>query len=420
MPSPQASLPLGPAMRTHLHLDSEVCPWCEQPIPHEKLAEIQDRIETRERERFASLEAGLRQQFAKEKGEAEVKAKREIEAARTAGEAALAALRRDSVKALEEAQSKTEILLARTREDERAAAKTALAGQLAELAAGRDAAEAARAEAEEKLAAQAQGHAEELNARISEVRDALDKEKANALLAEQAKTFEERQKLQSKVQDLQRQLERRTAAELGEGAEIDLYELLRNTFDGDKIRRVPKGTPGADIIHEVMHNDLVAGKIVYDSKNRNAWQTAFATKLRDDMIAAGADHAVLSSNKFPDGGRQLQVFGGVIIACPARVVAVAELLRAHLIQTHTLRASTQQREEKTAALYAFVTSERCSQLFDSIEMLVNGLLDIDVAEQKAHSAVWEKRGKLLRSVLKTHGDICFELDRIIGTASEAA
>ena len=83
-------------------------------------------------------------------------------------------------------------------------------------------------------------------------------------------------KLQSELQDMQRKLEGKSANELGEGSEIDLFEQLRDAFQGDRIQRVPKGVNGADVIHEVVHNGRVCGKIIYDAKNRDAWQNGFA------------------------------------------------------------------------------------------------------------------------------------------------
>lgn len=63
--------------------------------------------------------------------------------------------------------------------------------------------------------------------------------------------------------------------------------------------------------------------------------------------------------------------------------------------------------------------ERCGQLLDSVETLIRKVEQIEVDEQKAHSGVWKERGELLRSVLKVNGDLCFEIDRIIGTAEAA-
>jgi hypothetical protein len=63
-----------------------------------------------------------------------------------------------------------------------------------------------------------------------------------------------------------------------------------------------------------------------------------------------------------------------------------------------------------------MTSAQCRQLLESVEKLVDELLELDVREQAAHKTVWEKRGRMLTSVLKAHGDLCGHFDRIIGTA----
>jgi hypothetical protein len=336
---------------------SERCPWCEQEIPHAKFAEISSRIAAKEREQHALLAARLREEVARERAGLE----------------------------------------ARAREEGRQAAAAEIEARLA-------AAEAARAAALAELEAQ---------------REALEREKAAAVLAEQARAFEERQKLQEKVIGLQKQLENKTAQELGEGPEVDLFEQLRGVFEGDRIRRVQKGTQGADVVHEVVHKGRVCGKIVYDSKNRNSWKSEFVVKLRADQMAERAEHAVLSSNKFPAGAQQLYVQDGVIVAHPARVLVLAELLRRHIVETHELRISNEEREEKTAALYAFITSDRCRQLFASLESTAVKLLELDVAEEKAHRTTWERRNKLIRSVQKAHGDLAFEIERVLGMAEPA-
>jgi hypothetical protein len=333
---------------SHLHISGERCPWCEQPIPHEKFEEIKNRIAAREQQQVAQITDELRKQFAREKAQVEAKARE-------------------------------------------------------------DAQRAAAAEADVKLAA-AEGVRQDLEVKLQ----ALEKEKAAAVFAEQAKAFEDRQKLQEKLQDLQRQLDNKTAQELGEGAEVDLFEQLKGAFEQDRIRRVLKGTQGADIVHEIVHKGIVCGKIIYDAKNRNAWKSDFVTKLRADQMAERAEHAILSSNKFPAGTQQLHHQDGVIIANPARVLALVELLRRHLLQTHELRISNEERERKTAALYAFITSDRCRQLLDSMETHATRMFELEEAEQKAHRLTWERRDKLIRLVQKVHADLCSEIERIIG------
>jgi len=338
------------------------CPWCDQSIPHEKFAEIQDRLAAKEREQYALMTAKLKEEFAREKA----------------------------------------VLAAKAREDAAAEAEAQIALRLKAAEEARAKSDAARAQAESLL---------------NQQRELAEQEKTVAVLAEQAKAFEERQKLQEKLALLQKQIENKTAQEIGEGPEADLFELLRGAFEGDRIRRVQKGLQGADVIHEVIRNGQVCGKIVYDSKSRNAWKNDFVTKLRADQLAERAEHAILSCNKLPQGAQQVHVQDGVIVALPQRVLALAEILRRHVIQTHELRIGNEARDEKTAQLYAFITSDRCRQLLDQIAREAQRMVDLDTAEEKAHRLTWERRSKLIRSVQKVHGDLCFEIERVIGTGA---
>lgn len=278
------------------------------------------------------------------------------------------------------------------------------------------AAEAAKTAAEAETKMVREQHETTLAVRLQEQREALEKDKTASLNARDAKHFEENQKLKDKVEEVQRKLERKTADELGEGGEAELFEELKAHFDGDRVRRVDKGTPGADIIHEIFENGRLCGKIVYDSKKRAAWKSEYATKLCEDKVAEGADHAVLSLMKFPAECRQLEIRDGVILANPARVLVLAEILREQVVRLYGLRLSNEEREKKTHELYAYITSERYYQHMDSIEKQTDKLLDIDVTEEKAHRKVWESRGGVLKSIQKAHGNLRADVARIIGAS----
>ena len=254
--------------------------------------------------------------------------------------------------------------------------------------------------------------------RLQDQAELIEREKQEAVNTVNAKHFEETQRLTGKLEDLARQLERKTANELGEGAEIDLFESLKQEFEGDQIKRVSKGAAGADIIHDVVHGGKVCGRIVYDAKNRNAWRNEYVTKLRQDQIAAEAEHAILSSLKFPADARQLHVQDGVIIANPARVLALVQMLRRHIVQIHTLRLSNVERDSKTDALYEFIRSERCCQLFARIDGHAESLLKLQAQERKAHDATWKRQGTVYRAIQKDGGELSAEIDRIINAQDE--
>jgi hypothetical protein len=459
-----------PQPSQHAHIVGENCPWCDQPIPPEKFEEINGRIQAKERERVLDLERRIKEQVAIEKAQAETKARAEIENARKENAAALEKARQESVakeavareearKAAEAASSarvaaaeqakkdaeqqakKHQEALERTKQE--ATAKEAAAREEARKAAEEAsaarvaAAEQAKKDAEqqakehqkalektkqEAAAKEAAAKAEQeniLNLRLKEQRDALDKANTEAVNAERAKAFIEKLKVEEKLQEVTRQLQQKSAEELGEGAEVDLFEELKSEFPDDKISRVDKGAAGADIIHKVVHNGKICGCIIYDSKNRNAWRNDYVTKLRQDQLAACADHAILSTHIFPAGARQIHVQDGVLIANPARVIALVELLRKQIVQIHGLRLSNESRDQKTTQLYEFITSDRSTLLLDQIEVQTDDMLELDVKEKKAHDTTWKKRGELIRSVQRARADFTSEIDHIIGTAAES-
>ena len=372
---------------SQMHLGAKTCPWCEQEIPPEKLQEVSGKIVARERAQMQAITEKLQQRYAVEKAEADARAKADLERERQQSAAREAA----------------------AREEARKTAEKAAANKLAE-------AEAKSADAVGKLAKLREQFEFALKERLDSQREILEKAKEDALNAERAKGFEETQKLSNKVTELQRALENKTAGELGEGAEIDLFEALKNEFPNDRIERIAKGAPGADIHHVVLHHGRECGKIIYDSKNHKAFRNDHVEKLAEDQIAARADHAILSTHKFPQGTRQLHVQDGVLLANPARVGAIVTIIRQHLVQAHTLRLSSAERENKTAALYAFITSERCTQLFVRIDIQTDELLEHQLKEKKWHEQAWRKQGEAIRSIQRVKAELSTEISCIIGTA----
>jgi hypothetical protein len=407
------------AHKPHLNAQGDLCPLCEQPIAQD----IARRIEMRLREQHREAAERARAEAAAAAEQAALTARAE---ARTQAEAAAAARLADIQARLAEAEqaraamaATAERALAAARAEAAAQAEAAVTARLADVQGRLAEAEQARSDAAAQIAVLKAEQQAAVEARVAEIQETsvrqkedLQREKEAAVLTEKAKVL----KLTSELADLQRKLEGRSAHELGEGSEIDLYAQLRATFEGDRIQRVPKGVNGADVIHEVVHNGRTCGKIVYDAKNRDAWQNNFAVKLNADKLAQGADHAILSSNKFPRDKREIHLQDGVIVAAPARVPAVVEILRDQLIRLHELRVSNEQRDSKTEDLYAFMTSEHCKQLIAQVETQAGKMLDLDAKDMEAHRRVWDARRKLIHAVQKARSDLTFEIDRIIGTA----
>jgi hypothetical protein len=265
--------------------DSGRCPYCGAPTTRATLA----RIAEAERTRVAQLEQALAEKFARERRVGEEKSRIAIEAAK-----------REATKV---AQAQVQALQTN----------------------------------QEALIAQ----------RVKAVREATEKRLAEIIAAEKTKASEQRIRLSEELADLRRRLERKTADELGSGAEADLYQTLLKEFGGtDKITHVRRGQYGADVVHDVCESGRVLGRIIYDSKAHGKWQSRFVSKLKHDLVEHQADHCVLVSTAFPQGARQLHVEAGVVVAAPGRAIAVASLLRRQIVQCGLLRLSSEHRNTK--------------------------------------------------------------------------
>jgi hypothetical protein len=426
---------------------NETCPLCGSAITRTKFVQI-TRIREQEQKKLADTEADIRrtleQKFLKDlqaqkqavqKTVAEEAQKRvaSITAERDRGfqkvkqlEDQQAALRKvadeeaQKRKALEEKY--TQDLKAQTEAARKRAAEEAQK-QLAVVTAERDRNLQKVKQLEEREAAirkEATAEAERTAQKeLAQERLILRQAQDTALLKKEGEFSRERESWQKKFQDMQRQLEQKTANQLGDGAELDLFETLREAFPDDRVTRVPKGRAGADIHHYVVHKGDTCGLIIYDSKNHQDWRDHFATKLRDDRIEAKAEYAILSTAAFPKGKKGLCAESDIIVVTPTLVAHVAALLRQALITMHVRGLSQKERAGKTNKLYQYITSGEYAQRLSHVSALAEELLGIDVQEQSAHGRVWKKRGELLIKQRDALREIDTQITAIIETDTDS-
>jgi hypothetical protein len=415
------------------------CPLCGTELSGIKFREIQAKLREEEQSKAAKsaqeelamrqrLEQQFKQDLEKQKQVAAKKAKEEADQ-----QIKKATAERDQMaKKLKDAQER-ELEIRKQAEQEiekqkQAAEKKAneeAATQIKKVVAERDQAAKKLKEAQEREAEavkRAQEKAEKQRQKeLADQRLALEKDKTLALLRQQSGFNRERESVQKKMQMMDKQLQKKTANELGDGAEIDLFEALREGFAGDKITRILKGQAGADILHEIFYKGESCGKIIIDSKNRQAWQNVFVSKLCQDQGDAGAEHAILATTVFPAGKKEMCVESGVIVIAPARVVYITQILRKAMIAMHVKGLSTKERTSKMSELYKLITSEAYSGKFTEAGKLTREILELDVQEKKAHDNVWKKRGSLATRINNVLREVETDVAAIIegGTAQES-
>ena len=85
-----------------------------------------------------------------------------------------------------------------------------------------------------------------------------------------------------------------------------------------------------------------------------------------------------------------------------------------MVQVHTLRLSRSERATKMAALYDFITSERCGHLLAQIEFGADALLQLQEKEAKAHQVHWKQEGLAVTLIQRVKNELEIEIDQIIG------
>jgi hypothetical protein len=140
----------------------------------------------------------------------------------------------------------------------------------------------------------------------------------------------------------------------------------------------------------------VCGRIVVDSKNRQAWQNTFVSKLRQDQVEAEAEQAILATTVFPAGKKELCIESGVIVISRARVVHIVHVLRQAMVMMHVKGLSMNERTGKMSQLYNLITSESYAAKFTEANRLTQDILELEVKEQAEHTRVWKNRGALVK------------------------
>lgn len=351
----------------HPHPEVDLCPWCEQPIPHAKFLEIKARVAGEERKKLAELRSQHRVELQRQRMAVET----EVRAAeRKASKTKMADAERGqkaAEKALKDARLEQDRLILAARREDRAAFEKA---------------------------------AKETAAKEKAANDALMR------------------KMTDQIDSLQRQVDAQRAATLGEGADVDIAEALKEAFPGDAFARL--SGEGANLSQQIVDGGRVCGSIVYDTRKHESWRKGYVSKIRRDQLAAKAECAIVASRSLPSGTNQVHVEGQVIVANPARVVAIAMIVRRLLIQVAAVRMSLQDRVKKSDEMYAYIASDGFAQLLTEIDAATTDLLEIDVQEQSAHALVWRKRGQLIQGIVKSQGRIEASIEGILGTSGRGS
>lgn len=372
------------------------CPHCHTPIAlTESLA---GPLVAEAKARFARDQATRDAAHAKALADAETRLRAEAETAAKAAQADVLAemkARADSDLAERDAELAAARAAQKVQADKLATAQKAQAAALERERLLEERERALDLAVAQKLAASLAAEREKLAA---EAERAVNERLATAEAASAVKLAEKDQQLDGLKRQLdaaQRRAEKGSQQLQGEAAEIVLEDRLVAAFPVDRLAPVPKGIRGADCVHEVVGPIGTAGTILWESKRTEHWSKDWLPKLRDDMRAAGADLAVLTSRALPDGVTTFQLIDGVWVTSPIHAIPLASVLRQGLIEVALARGQREGQATKAELIFDYITGPGFRARIEAVVEKFDTLREDLRREQRTMTTLWAKREKAL-------------------------
>jgi len=213
------------------------------------------------------------------------------------------------------------------------------------------------------------------------------------------------QDLRKSVEDLERKAKQGSQQLQGEVLELDLEQILQQTFPQDGVEEVGKGVAGADIrqIVKSPSGKTSCGVILWESKRTKAWSDSWITKLKADLRKEGADLSAIVSVSLPKEAKEGIGFkDGVWICSPQLIVPLALLLRDTLIKITYQKVASSHQGRKADLIYEYIISHQFRQQIEAIIESYEEMRSQIDKERTAYERSWKQReGQLQRIILST-------------------
>jgi hypothetical protein len=218
------------------------------------------------------------------------------------------------------------------------------------------------------------------------------------------------------TEEMKRRQEQGSMQLQGEAQELAIEAFLKQTFPYDEISDVGKGDMGADSLHTVYHRGQPCGSIYYESKRTKTFQEAWIPKFKKDMMARNVDIGVLVTAIYPKGMERMGIKEGVYICSYSEFKSLCLILRQLVIQVYEANMAQENRGEKTAMLYSYLTSNEFKLQFEGIVSAFVTMKNDLEAEKRAIQTQWKKREKQLDNVLLSTTAMYGSIKGIAGAA----
>lgn len=225
--------------------------------------------------------------------------------------------------------------------------------------------------------------------------------------------------MQKQIEDLKRRAEQGSQQLQGEVQELELENVLKQSFPTDVFTPVAKGEFGGDVVHAVARGEgIICGTILWESKRTKNWSDGWLVKLRDDQRAAKADLAVIVTQALPKGIESFGHVDGVWVTSQRTFVPLAVALRHTLLELALARQAGEGQQTKMELVYHYLTGPRFRQRVTAIIEKFEEMSADLVKERATMTKLWARREMQIQAVLTATAGMYGDLQGIAGQAIE--
>lgn len=279
-------------------------------------------------------------------------------------------------------------------------------------------ASAAKVEAQKALSEELKLEKEKLAKLANEMQEQTLKEIREATELELKAKDEKIAQMAKSIEDAKRKSDQGSMQIQGEALELAIESWLSTQFPFDTVDEVKKGAFGADCVQTIHTRELQnCGIICYETKNTKAWSDGWVTKLKQDMIKVNADIGVLVTSVYPNGMDRMGFVDGIWVCSLDEFKGSVSLLRESLIRVHKTVQKEENRGDKMALLYNYLTGNEFGMQMKSI---VDGFMTMQTEldkERRSLMASWKRRQKLIDGVLQNTTEMYGSLQGIAGAGA---
>ena len=228
------------------------------------------------------------------------------------------------------------------------------------------------------------------------------------------KQLEDQKKL---TEEMKRKQEQGSMQLQGEIQELAIEEYLTNQFPLDTIEEIKKGANGADCLQIVnTFESQNCGTIYYESKRTKNFSPAWIEKFKNDIREKKADIGVLVTEVLPSDMERMGLKDGVWICTFEEFKGLVTVLRQSIINLDIALQSQENKGDKMAMLYDFLTSTEFRMQIEGIVEGFSQMQDDLAKEKRAMQKIWSQREKQIDKVIANTVNMYGSIRGIAGNA----